>query len=87
MASTKYNFIGDVYRRVHGTNNPSEYQVSSTCMFGINMDHLIVDDAWLWRADHDVSESVYHGNNPVDTGFKEMYKKRLQCLQSKNVIL
>ena len=53
-------------------------------MFGINREILIVDGAWLWRADHDVSESVYNFNNPVDTGFKEMYKKRLTL---SNVIL
>ena len=46
-------------------------------MFSINMDNLIVDGAWLWRADRAVSESVYNCDNPVDTGFKEMYKKRL----------
>ena len=70
MASTKYNFISDVFCRVGGTNNPSDYQVSSTYMFDINMDNVIVDGTWLWRADHDVSGSVYNSNNPVDTGFK-----------------
>ena len=42
MASTKYNFIGDVCCRVDGTNNPSDCQVSSTCMFGINTDNLLL---------------------------------------------
>ena len=70
MASTKYNFVSDVFCGVGGTNNPSDYQISSTYMFDINMDNVIVDDTWLWRSDHDVSGSVYNSNNPVDTGFK-----------------
>ena len=82
MASKKYNFISDVCCRIDGTHNPSDYQVSSTCVFNIylfNIDNLIVDGAWLWRDDHDISESVHM----VITQLIQYSKK---CTKSPNLV-
>lgn len=37
-------------------------------MVEINHAHVIIDNTWLWRADHDVSGNVYNLANPSDTG-------------------
>eukprot|EP00351_Strombidinopsis_sp_SopsisLIS2011_P000243 CAMPEP_0116884062 /NCGR_PEP_ID=MMETSP0463-20121206/16781_1 /TAXON_ID=181622 /ORGANISM="Strombidinopsis sp, Strain SopsisLIS2011" /LENGTH=116 /DNA_ID=CAMNT_0004539845 /DNA_START=1197 /DNA_END=1547 /DNA_ORIENTATION=- len=37
-------------------------------MVEINSGNVIVDDAWLWRADHDVGGSVKYNRNPVSNG-------------------
>eukprot|EP01083_Nonionella_stella_P060946 158929_1 len=36
----------------------------------VHSDNVVIDNTWLWRADHDVSSSglVYNGDNPVLTG-------------------
>lgn len=31
----------------------------------INSGYTILDNSWLWRADHTISGEVYNGNNPV----------------------
>lgn len=33
-------------------------------MLIINSDNVILDNAWLWRADHTVAGNVYNGDNP-----------------------
>jgi len=38
-------------------------------MAEINSGYVVIDNTWFWRADHDVSGSVYASRNPVDTGF------------------
>ncbi|MNL80908.1 hypothetical protein D3C87_2078780 [compost metagenome] len=47
-------------------------QVSVENMVEINKAGTIIDNAWLWRADHDVSgyggAPVKAGRNPVQTG-------------------
>lgn len=55
--------ISDVYARVGGTNPTGDVKVDS--MFRINSGQVIVDNAWLWRADHDVGGLVYNSRNPV----------------------
>ena len=39
-------------------------------MVQINTGHVIYDNAWLWRADHDISGSVYSSRNPVNVGLQ-----------------
>merc|ERR1712232_408826 len=46
----KGGVMSDVYARVGGPATPSP--VSATSMLEINMDEVILDNAWLWRADH-----------------------------------
>jgi len=37
-------------------------------MVVINSGHVIIDNAWLWRADHSVSGLVRNGDNFVESG-------------------
>jgi len=37
-------------------------------MLQINSGNVIIDNTWLWRADHDVAGKVYNSNNPVTSG-------------------
>lgn len=34
----------------------------------INRSGTIIDNTWLWRADHDIDGSVGNRHNPSDTG-------------------
>jgi len=58
----------DMFGRVGGTNNPGQYQVSATVMVTINHRYVVLDNSWLWRADHDISGSVKAGQNPSQNG-------------------
>eukprot|EP01126_Amoeba_proteus_P061068 TRINITY_DN8156_c0_g1_i3.p1 TRINITY_DN8156_c0_g1~~TRINITY_DN8156_c0_g1_i3.p1 ORF type:complete len:379 (+),score=75.47 TRINITY_DN8156_c0_g1_i3:657-1793(+) len=59
----------DLFGRVGGSNNPNVQQVSTVVMVTINQRHVIVDNAWLWRADHDITGGgVYSLDNPSDNG-------------------
>lgn len=59
----------DIFVRVGGTNNPALGQNKAKYMVQVNSDNVVVDNTWLWRADHDIIGNVYNSNNPVDTGF------------------
>jgi len=38
-------------------------------MMVVNTGYTIIDNTWLWRADHDVSgDLVKNGKNPCSTG-------------------
>lgn len=37
-------------------------------MMTVNSGNVVIDNTWLWRADHDVTGSVQNSNNPVQTG-------------------
>ena len=58
--------MSDVFARVGGTNPTGD--MKTTNMVQINSGNTIIDDTWLWRADHDVAGLVYSSRNPVDTG-------------------
>ena len=60
----------DVFARVGGPNNPYQQQVHADKMFQINTGNVIIDNTWLWRADHGVSGSVKNSMNPVATGIE-----------------
>jgi hypothetical protein len=45
----------DVYARVGGSDTS---RVSTTNMVKINSGNVIIDDTWLWRADHDQGGQV-----------------------------
>jgi hypothetical protein len=57
--------MSDIFARVGG---PDSQEVKTSSMVKINCDNVIVDDAWLWRADHSVSGSVANSRNPVQSG-------------------
>jgi len=58
----------DAFGRVGGTNNPAQFQVSTKEMVTINHAHVIIDNSWLWRADHDVAGIVKNSDNPSQNG-------------------
>ena len=62
------SFIHDVFARVGGMNDPEDYQVSAETMMTIGSGHVVVDNVWLWRADHCVKGQVYNSSNYVGTG-------------------
>ena len=64
------SILYDIFARVGGTNDPSEFQVSTTSMIDVYNDNVIIDDSWFWRADHDITGNVYNGNNPVSSGLR-----------------
>jgi len=58
--------IQDVWTRVGGTNATGDMRTKY--MIEVNSDNVIIDNIWLWRADHDVRGSVMNSRNPVETG-------------------
>lgn len=39
-------------------------------MVEVNSGNVVIDNTWLWRADHSVKGLVKNGENPVDTGLR-----------------
>ena len=67
-SSSNPGVASDVFARVGGRNNPYHGQTSADSMFEINSGNVIIDNTWLWRADHDVAGSVKNSMNPVTSG-------------------
>lgn len=65
---TNPSFLHDVFGRVGGMNDPNVYQVSADVMLQIESDFVVVDNTWLWRADHDYRGIVVKGQNPCRNG-------------------
>lgn len=62
--------IQDVFARVGGSNNSTETQVSVKTMVQIESSHVIVDHAWLWRADHDIQGKIHNSPNYVGSSLE-----------------
>ena len=60
----------DLFSRVGGSNNNSETEVNSNSMVQINRNNVIIDNGWLWRADHDISGLVTDSNNYEERGLE-----------------
>lgn len=60
----------DIFARVGGTNNPDVQEMKSTFMVQVNSGNVIIDDTWLWRADHGASGNVFNRKNPVVSGIQ-----------------
>lgn len=60
--------MSDVFARVGGPDSQWDHQARADVMVQLNSDHVIIDNTWLWRADHDVTGQVKNGNNPVKSG-------------------
>ena len=58
--------ISDVYARVGGTNPTGDRMTTS--MIQVESGNVLIDDIWLWRADHDIQGLVYNSRNPVENG-------------------
>mmetsp|Transcript_27462 Transcript_27462/g.43458 ORF Transcript_27462/g.43458 Transcript_27462/m.43458 type:complete len:590 (+) Transcript_27462:35-1804(+) len=70
-SSNGYNFLYDIFGRVGGPNDPNVQQYMTDTMVQINMDNVVMDNSWLWRADHDITGGyVYSGDNPVRTALQ-----------------
>jgi len=61
-------FMYDIFVRVGGTNDPKQGQVSTNAMVTINHKFVVLDNSWLWRADHDVTGNVVNSENPSLNG-------------------
>ena len=63
-------FLYDCFARVGGTNDPSVQQMTVKTMVQIAQGNVVIDNAWLWRADHGVTGEVYNSDNPVYNGLQ-----------------
>jgi hypothetical protein len=63
--STNPGIIQDVFARVGG---PDAYPVQADVMLELNSGNVLVDNTWLWRADHTVSGLVKDAANPCQHG-------------------
>lgn len=60
--------MSDVYIRCGGPDDQDAHPTSVGTMVVINRAGTIIDNTWLWRADHDVKGSVKNEKAPSDTG-------------------
>jgi hypothetical protein len=60
--------LQDCFARVGGPTNSQITQVQTDIMVEIDDANIICDNAWLWRADHDIGGLVTGGANPCNTG-------------------
>jgi len=63
-SSANPGFAYDVFARVGGTNDPSQFQVQADVMVLFNSGNVVFDNTWLWRADHGVNGEVVNSQNP-----------------------
>jgi len=57
--------VYDLYTRVGGDNDPAVANMTTQSTVIIYSGNVIIDNAWLWRADHDISANGlvdYHEN-------------------------
>lgn len=59
--------MSDVFARVGGTNG-NHGNLTAWNMVQIDSGNVVIDDTWLWRADHGTDGTVYNSQNPVNTG-------------------
>lgn len=74
-ATPGYSFIYDCFARVGGPQDPSINPASATLMVQINSSNVIIDNMWLWRADHwsvvdGENFPVKNSQNPCTTGLQ-----------------
>lgn len=66
-SSTNPVVLSDIYARVGGTNKTGNMMTDS--MVNIDSGNVVLDNAWLWRADHQVGGGlVKYSRNPVKNG-------------------
>lgn len=59
--------LSDVFARVGG---PDKAEMMAQKMIQINSGNVIIDNTWLWRADHDVIGNITNRKNPVETALE-----------------
>lgn len=67
-SSTNPGVMSDVFARVGGPNDQVAHPAKTDTMVIINSGYVVIDNAWLWRADHDKYGLVHSSNNPVTNG-------------------
>lgn len=61
--------LSDLFARVGGDNSIKETgERSVDTIVAIHRNRVILENLWLWRADHDVTGIVSHNQNRVNTG-------------------
>lgn len=72
FAGTESNpgVMSDVHARVGGPGKDEQAEFFASKMVQINSGNVIVDDTWLWRADHSETGLIKDSKNPVDTGLQ-----------------
>lgn len=63
--------LADVFARVGGDNDTQKGDYRSVdIIVDVQRDDVILENLWLWRADHDLHGQVTHNNNWVNTGLR-----------------
>ena len=72
IATKKYGSVmSDVYTRVGGPNDPAVVNMTADTMVEILSNEVIIDNAWLWRADHSRGGApVKDSSNPCTTALR-----------------
>lgn len=68
-SETNPGAMHDVFARVGGPNH-KEDTVTVDKMVQINSGNVIIDDTWMWRADHGVDGQIFDKDNYVSTGLQ-----------------
>lgn len=58
--------MSDIYLRVGGPI--AESPVTAEVMLQVDADNVVIDNSWLWRADHVESGQLVQGQNPCQVG-------------------
>ena len=59
------SFMHDVFARVGG---PDTVPVQASVMVAVSSGHVVIDNMWLWRADHGAGGAIFRdGANPCET--------------------
>lgn len=62
--------ISDVFVRAGRFYQNNVEHVATEKMIEVNTGNVVIDDIWLWRADHDLYGPVRNSENPVITGLE-----------------
>lgn len=62
--------MSDVHARVGGPEKDATLEYKASKMVQINSGNVIIDDTWLWRADHSQAGLIADSKNPCDTGLQ-----------------
>ena len=67
--ATNPGVLSDVFGRVGGPDAPAPApEVQVDVLLTINSDNVVIDNTWLWRADHDITGLVNGSRNPSKNG-------------------
>jgi len=62
--------LNDVFARSGRFSSSSTAEVSVDKFVQVNINEVIIDNVWLWRADHDYYGLVHNSSNPTNTGLE-----------------